>query len=1725
MSTIPVRHHRHVRRTSALAVAAALVALALSATDARAQAQTSGQQKCLNALYKRAAKVGQAQGKVNEKCVKARQGLAVAQLGNPGQEQTTDACITNDTKGTVAKAAAGIAATEASTCATESPSFGAGSADQIGGAASSQSRAVLRDAFGPNLQSVVITKPGYDDKAAVGCQPAAVKGADKLYDTLWKELGQAAKSALAGKSGPAVTSAAELENAIEGALTADAKGKIAKSALAMTNAMGKTCGATSEALIRMFHGRCLPSTSTTAAQLEACAVGAVRCRFCRAVRGATGLGFDCDAFDDGAADDSCVGFANAHEIMNPAELITGPLATGQVGDTMLENGVARFIIQKPGVRDMWSVGAFGGNLIDVELVGHPGLDNFLEMQPAINIETVINATSLEIVNDGSDGGAAVVRTCGPDDILDFINPSTIIEGAGLDFPATANDNDQDVDGCTEYILEPDATYLKLVTTIYNNEPSTLGVFAGDYVNASGELEQWGSGDEGIGVRLLGDDMGVLSYFGYGEATGVDYGITTIPIPDSNEKTGYFSTSGVTYLLHSQSVLSAILSQDPVFHIPAGGSKSYTRYFGVGDGSGGNMVTLENLLKGMNSGEISGCVTVNGVPAPGARVTAGAVSAGAITRVRSTWVTGADGCYHGTIPAGTNGLVAWREGTLYEGGASTPPVHTVSISQTTPKVQNFDLPAPGHVSVTVVDENSDPVPARVSVVGFDPSPDPVFSAETGLFLDQSDKFPFGIARALYTNAAGAVDFDMEPGTYRLYVSRGAEYSLFEQALTVTGGVTTNVAAQIGRVLDTTGFISSDHHVHGIFSADSRVGGKDRVQQFAGEGVDNIIMTDHHHHTDLLPRIDALGFTPFVTATIGEEITTWDTGHYNAYPLLVDPTRPSGGSTDWGGAAPPGEDFTSHGSYILTPAQIATLATTGPTSTPDTLIQINHIDSHFVPMHIDTSFVPPQSFMTPAELLNFRMDPASGNLFHHFEALELWNGHNRKHQSQFLDERIGIWFNHLNQGLITTAITDTDTHAFANLETAGGRTWAASSTDDPPSISPAEMTQSIRAGKAVGGQGLYVQTRLVDATEPVERRRPDARRQHAPHGGQSGRGAGGARRRAGAAVGAVRHDPRLCKRVDHPVADEPGARALQRDADDDTDRRHRLHDHADQRAPERSGGLAPRGPCRDPVHEHDAGHVVRGRREGHRRRVASDVPGASGRSRARQQHDARESHRREPRRERRDGARIHQRALRRRRREPGIRRAAGTVKAATAAAAVVLGIAAAVAVVTWRRPSRDAAPTPVPRSAAVPARAAASVVAPPRAVATSVPALPARRRPAATGGGAILAAAGRAQAVVAGVVSAPQGVDAHGWRAQLHVDDVLLGDVRLGETITIAWEELSAAREVRFADGQRVLVVLDALPTQSLWRRRFPAGARDQPVLVVASGGDAFLPRPDGVTLDALGHYLAMAPEARDGTPGAERLAELVRGGDPAVAREALTMLEQQTAKPELLGSEGAASLLAAAESPEREPSLRRAALGLAARDRLPGTRATALALTEPGSPIRADAYRALAALPDGLPADACARLLVDADPDVRVVGIEIGRDDLPRERLVTLVRSDVAPTVRLAAGRLLVARRRDGETAEGTHAIADVIGLLDDPDAGVRSGIAESIGALGDAAVGPLSAVVDDGSERAALAAVLGLAHAGKQGAVLLTSIAKAHDNPAVRAFARLALGEAPAHSD
>lgn len=813
------------------------------------------------------------------------------------------------------------------------------------------------------------------------------------------------------------------------------------------------------------------------------------------------------------------GKARAVEIDDPAQLIRGPLAHSKLGDWLLENGDARFVIQDVGQRELYSVGQFGGNIIDAELVGNPGKDNWLEIQPSLNIESVVNAQTVEVVNDGQDGTAAIVRTCGPDDLLDFVNPSSQVADFGFSFPAISDDNDLEITGCTSYTLEPSVdpavpqTFVRVDTEVFNDDntvPDPLKLSVGDWVNPGGELDTLARSPQVNGAGPpVSSTVEAIGFPGYDEAAGTDYSL--VQATSATQGTFVF-ISGVLVVLHSDNVLLALIGVAPKFQIPFGGSNTFTRYLGVGDGSGSSAVDLENLVNGTTTGVLEGCVSVGGVPVQGAKVSVGtnllsSASDGAtFTQLATQFVTRAGACpnYSGTIPIGSYDAAAALKGHLYEGGTATPTLHPVTISAGATTALNVDLSPAGTLVVHVTDESGSPMPARVTVLGFDPSPLllrespelPGFGTATlGLFEDNRDRVPFGVTAVGYADASGTAQIEIEPGVglYHVYVSRGTEYSAFRTAapITITSGAQTVVNAQIARVVDTTGFVSSDFHVHGIRSADSRVSDIHRVESYTAEGVENVIMTDHHVHTDLKPAIAAAGMSPFVTATIGEELTTFDYGHFNAYPLLIDPASPhatytadgltqlSGGSTDWGGAAPPGFDFPEYGAFNAIPADIYSLATTGPLSTAATTIQINHIGSHFEPLKIDTSLVPPADLMTDADRAGRRLPDTTAvpNLFYAFPAVELWNGDARKHQSEFLDERIGIWFNLLNQGIDTTFIADTDSHKFTNQNTAGARTWTASPVDAPSLIDPADVAAAVDAGRAVGGQGVYVQTRLL------------------------------------------------------------------------------------------------------------------------------------------------------------------------------------------------------------------------------------------------------------------------------------------------------------------------------------------------------------------------------------------------------------------------------------------------------------------------------------------------------------------------------------------------------------------------------------------------------------------------------------------------------------------------
>jgi hypothetical protein len=191
---------------------------------------------------------------------------------------------------------------------------------------------------------------------------------------------------------------------------------------------------------------------------------------------------------------------------------------------------------------------------------------------------------------------------------------------------------------------------------------------------------------------------------------------------------------------------------------------------------------------------------------------------------------------------------------------------VSIAAYNSVTQNIALPATGAIQLSITDASGAPFSGKASVVGFDPSPDPantqaviVVTNRTPVFNDLGrDGTPFGLSQVEFVDTTGSSPvIPIEPGSYRVVFSHGPEYSSTFSDITVTAGATTPASGQLAPVLDTTGFVGSDFHVHSIDSPDSSISREERVVTMLAEGVDFFTPSDHDFRADFAPTIAALG----------------------------------------------------------------------------------------------------------------------------------------------------------------------------------------------------------------------------------------------------------------------------------------------------------------------------------------------------------------------------------------------------------------------------------------------------------------------------------------------------------------------------------------------------------------------------------------------------------------------------------------------------------------------------------------------------------------------------------------------------------------------------------------------------------------------------------------------------------------------------------------------------
>ena len=260
--------------------------------------------------------------------------------------------------------------------------------------------------------------------------------------------------------------------------------------------------------------------------------------------------------------------------------------------------------------------------------------------------------------------------------------------------------------------------------------------------------------------------------------------------------------------------------------------------------------------------------------------------------------------------------------------------------------------PGRISVKVLDEAGQPLPAKITVVGTHPYQESpkgprgfLFDLASGEHWRITDMIPDDpadpatrryIEDVVYVDASGSTTFEVRPNFldreveeerfYDVYISRGPEYEVVVQRVQIAPGETVRVAGRLVRSVDTTDYLSADLHLHARGSIDSGLDYNRRLISLAGEGLEIAVATDHNYVSDFKPYVIANELTPWMNSVIGLELTTFEAGHFNAFPIEYDVESANRGSFQWQNQAP-GLIFEE-------------LRQRSPLSPSDSIIQANH-----------------------------------------------------------------------------------------------------------------------------------------------------------------------------------------------------------------------------------------------------------------------------------------------------------------------------------------------------------------------------------------------------------------------------------------------------------------------------------------------------------------------------------------------------------------------------------------------------------------------------------------------------------------------------------------------------------------------------------------------------------------------------------------------------------------
>lgn len=281
--------------------------------------------------------------------------------------------------------------------------------------------------------------------------------------------------------------------------------------------------------------------------------------------------------------------------------------------------------------------------------------------------------------------------------------------------------------------------------------------------------------------------------------------------------------------------------------------------------------------------------------------------------------------------------------------------------------------------------------------------------------------------------GRASIALLPGTYTIYATRGFEFGLASNTVSIGPNETKAVQLSLSREVQTPGLIACDTHVH-TFSL-SRHGDatlQERAVTLAGEGIELPIATDHNIFSDLSAPSIETGVRAWLTPVTGDEVTT-KTAHFNVFPIRAGSKVPDEKTEPW-------------------PALLKAIRTTPGVE----VVVLNH------PLNIHNGFQP----FAPT---NF--NPVTGDslrvLDFDFDAMELVNS--SALQTEFMGVFEG-WFALLNAGHKITGVGSSDGHDVSRYIIGQGRTYITCPDNRPDRIDIEQACKNLKAGRALISMGL-------------------------------------------------------------------------------------------------------------------------------------------------------------------------------------------------------------------------------------------------------------------------------------------------------------------------------------------------------------------------------------------------------------------------------------------------------------------------------------------------------------------------------------------------------------------------------------------------------------------------------------------------------------------------------